>query len=109
MAKLSIYKYVRTERGWRYCKAAFHPNGKIKPNVVLVSGVEEKHTEGRYFLNFNNQWIDVGEEALEAQRKCLLRLNQMEWQDDAKIDPLLNSIRSDTRYAAFLSRMRLPL
>ena len=58
MAKLSIYKYVRTDKGWRYCKAAFHPNGKIKPNVVVVSGVEEKHTEGRYFLNFNNHWID---------------------------------------------------
>ena len=80
MAKLSIYKYVRTDKGWRYCKAAFHPNGKIKPNVVVVSGVEEKHTEGRYFLNFNNQWIDVGEDALEAQRKRLLRLNQMEYQ-----------------------------
>ena len=80
MAKLSIYKYVRTDKGWRYCKAAFHPNGKIKPNVVVVTGVEEKHTEGRYFLNFNNQWIDVGEGALEAQRKHLLRLNQMEYE-----------------------------
>lgn len=80
MAKLSIYKYVRTEKGWRYCKAAFHPNGKIKPNVVVVGGVEEKHTEGSYFLNFNNQWIDVGADALEAQRKRLLRLNQMEYQ-----------------------------
>ena len=73
MAKISIYKYVRTDKGWRYCKAAFHPNGKIKPNVVLVSGVEEKHIEGRYFLNFNSQWIDVGDNALEAQRKRLLR------------------------------------
>ncbi|MHB8485213.1 MAG: tyrosine-type recombinase/integrase [Candidatus Acidiferrales bacterium] len=80
MAKLSIYKYVRTDKGWRYCKAAFHPNGKIKPNVVVVGGVEEKHTEGRYFLNFNNHWIDVGEDALEAQRKRLLRLNQMEYE-----------------------------
>jgi hypothetical protein len=80
VAKLSIYKYVRTDKGWRYCKAAFHPNGKIKPNVVVVSGVEEKHTEGRYFLNFNNQWIDAGEDALEAQRKRLLRLNQIEYE-----------------------------
>ena len=80
MAKLSIYKYVRTDKGWRYCKAAFHPNGKIKPNVVVVSGVEEKHTEGRYFLNFNNHWIDAGEDALGAQRKRLLRLNQMEYE-----------------------------
>jgi hypothetical protein len=80
MAKLSIYKYVRTGAGWRYCKAAFHPNGKIKPNVVVVRGVEEKHTEGRYFLNFNNHWIDVGEDALGALRKRLLRLNRMEFE-----------------------------
>lgn len=80
MAKLSIYKYVRTGKGWRYCKAAFHPNGKIKPNVVIVGGIEEKHSDGRYFLNFNNQWIDVGEDALEAQRKRLLRLNQTEYE-----------------------------
>lgn len=47
---------------------------------MLASGVEEKHTEGRYFLNINNQWIDVGDDALEAQRKRLLRLNQMEYE-----------------------------
>ena len=80
MAKLSIYKYVRTVKGWRYCKAAFHPNGKIKPNAVVVSGVEERHTEERYFLNFNNQWIDVGLDALEAQRKRQLRHKQMEYE-----------------------------
>ena len=79
VAKLTIYKHVRTGSGWRYCKAAFHPSGKIKPNVVVVSGVEEKHTEGRYFL-INNRWIDVGLDALEAQRKRLLRLNQMEYE-----------------------------
>ena len=80
MAKLSIYKYVRTVKGWRYCKAAFHPNGKIKPNIVVVSGVEEKHTEGRYFLNSCNRWIDVGTDALDAQRKRLLQLNQIEYE-----------------------------
>jgi integrase len=80
VAKLTIYKYVRTDKGWRYCKAAFHPNGKIKPNIVVVSGVEQKHAEGKYFLNFNNEWIDVGLDALEAQRKRLLRLNQMEYE-----------------------------
>ena len=26
VAKLTIYKYVRTGKGWRYCKAAFDPN-----------------------------------------------------------------------------------
>jgi integrase len=80
VAKLSIYKYVRLSAGWRYCKAAFHPNGKIKPNFVIVKGQEEKHAEGRYFLNFNNRWLPVGDDALEAQRKRAVQLAQMEYE-----------------------------
>lgn len=84
--KFSIYKYVKLleGKGWRYARAAYHPNGKIKPNVVLVKGmngknVEEKHPEGSYFLNFNNTWIPVGEDALEAQHQRKLRLHQIEY------------------------------
>src|SRR5271168_2469356 len=77
--KFSIYKYCKTDVGWRYCKAAFYPNGKIKPNIVLVRGTEEKHAEGSYFLNFNGRWIAVGYHASEAQRKRMLRLNQLEY------------------------------
>ena len=70
--KFSIYKYVKLEgKGWRYARAAYHPNGEIKPNVVVVRGVEQKHTEGRYFLNFNNHWIDVGEDTSEEVRSIV--------------------------------------
>jgi hypothetical protein len=71
--KFSIYKYVKLDgKGWRYARAAYHPNGKIKPHVVLVKGVngramEEKHTEGSYFLNFNNTWICLSTEMRRAQ------------------------------------------
>jgi hypothetical protein len=37
---------VRTKRGWHDCKTAFHSNAKVKPNIVVVNGVEEKHIEG---------------------------------------------------------------
>jgi hypothetical protein len=89
VAKLTIYKYVRTGKGWRYCKAAFHPNGKIKPNAVVVSGVEEKHTEGRYFLNFNNEWIDVA--ILRDMRLCMTQ-NAL---DDLLIRAQFIQVRSD--------------
>ncbi|HEY1472395.1 MAG TPA: tyrosine-type recombinase/integrase [Candidatus Acidoferrum sp.] len=79
MAKYTLYKYVRTDNGWRYYKAAYHSNGKIKPNIVIVGGGEEKHPEGQYFLNFNNRWIAVGEDALQAQRKRQMRLAQIEY------------------------------
>ena len=35
----------------------FHPNGKIKPNIVLVRGKEEKHAEGSYFLNYSGERV----------------------------------------------------
>ena len=46
--KLSLYESLKTERGWRYCKAAFHSNAKVKANIVLIDGVEEKRAEGSY-------------------------------------------------------------
>ncbi len=78
--KFSIYKYCKTGADWRYRKAAFYPNGKIKPNVVLVKGKEERHTEGSYFLNHRNQWIAAGDDALDAQRGRSLRLNRLEYE-----------------------------
>ena len=84
--KFSIYKYVKLQgKGWRYACAAFHSNGKIKPNIVIVKGAnckatEEKHAEGAYFLKFNNTWIPVGADALEAQHQRKLKLNQAEYE-----------------------------
>jgi hypothetical protein len=84
--KFSIYKYVKIEgKGWRYARAAYHANGKIKPNIVLAKGangnaVEEKHPEGSYFLNFNNNWIPAGNDASKAQHKRKLKLNQVEYE-----------------------------
>ena len=42
--------------------------------------MEEKHPEGSYFLNFNNTWIPVGGDALEAQHQRKLKLNQVEYE-----------------------------
>jgi hypothetical protein len=69
--KFALYKYVKLQGGWRYCKAAFHDNVKIKPNV-LIDGKdkhEEKHSEGSYCLAHAGQWIPAGGNALEAQRR----------------------------------------
>ena len=52
-SKFTLYKYVKMGDGsWRYKKAAFYSNGKIKPNVVVVGKnaqgkpIEETHAEG---------------------------------------------------------------
>jgi len=76
-SKYTLYKYVKVNGAWRYRKAAFHDNGKIKPDVVFVNvkqALIEKHPEGPYFMNHNGQWIDASTDALEAQRKRKQRL-----------------------------------
>jgi hypothetical protein len=34
--KYTLYKFVKVGT-WRYCKAAYHENGKIKPDIVFVN------------------------------------------------------------------------
>jgi hypothetical protein len=37
ISKYTLYKYVKVDGAWRYCKAAYHDNGKIKPDIVFVN------------------------------------------------------------------------
>ncbi len=37
ISKYTLYKYVKVDGTWRYCKAAHHDNGKIKPDIVFVN------------------------------------------------------------------------
>ena len=56
ISKYTLYKYVKVHGTWRYCKVAYHDNGKIKPDIVFVNareGTLEKHPEGRYYLSHN--------------------------------------------------------
>ena len=41
ISKYTLYKYVKVDGTWRYCKAALHENGKIKPDVVFVDVKED--------------------------------------------------------------------
>jgi integrase len=82
ISKYTLYKYVKVDGTWRYCKAAHHDNRKIKPDIVFVNvkqALLEKHAEGRYYMSHNGQWIDAGTDALEAQRKRKLRLTLDEY------------------------------
>jgi len=35
--KYTLYKYVKVDGIWRYCKALYHGNCKIKPDIVFVN------------------------------------------------------------------------
>jgi integrase len=74
LATYSIYKYVRTTKGWRYCKPVYGKNNKLKPGAVLVGGREEAHPEGAYYLNVDGRWEKCGKSATEAQEERTRRL-----------------------------------
>ena len=79
-SKFTLYKYFKLVGGsWRYCKAAFYANGKIKPNRCIVDGKEEEHPEGAYYLYHKKNWIPAGTDALEAQRRRNARLDEEEF------------------------------
>ncbi|MFI5096988.1 MAG: tyrosine-type recombinase/integrase [Candidatus Acidiferrales bacterium] len=86
-SKFTLYKYVKLgDCSWRYKKAAFYSNGKIKPNVVVTGKnaqgkpIEEMHAEGSYKMNHNGTWLDASADALEAQRQRNARLDHEEFQ-----------------------------
>jgi integrase len=77
--KFTLYKYIKLADGsWRYCRAAFYSNGKIKPNRCMVGGKEEEHAEGSYYLYHKKSWIPVGADALDAQRRRNAQLDHDE-------------------------------
>ncbi len=94
ISRYTPYKYVRIDGTWRYCKAAYHDNNKIKPDIVFVNVKEElleKHAEGRYYMSHNGQWIDAGTDALEAQRKRKQRLTLDEYNRLSGATPAKNT------------------
>lgn len=50
--EVNLTKRVQTQRGMRYCPVVLSPNGRVKPDLVLVSGKPEKHSEGAYYLEW---------------------------------------------------------
>jgi hypothetical protein len=78
--KFTVYKHVKIDGKWRYCRAAAHSNGKLKQDKAIVRGREETHPEGAYCIRAKGAWIDAGKEALEAQRMRSRLLDQ----DDSK-------------------------
>jgi len=73
--QVNVTKRVQTANGSRYCPAVLAANGRIKPNVVLVNGVEERHSEGAYYLEWREgdkrKRLSVGNDAATATSKRL--------------------------------------
>jgi hypothetical protein len=77
--KFTLYKYIKLADGsWRYCKAAFYSNRKIKSDRCIIGRKEDEHSEGSYYLYHKKSWIPVGGDALDAQRQRNAQLDNYE-------------------------------
>jgi integrase len=69
----NITKRVQLARGWRYCPVVLSANGRVKPDVVLVSGKPERHPEGAYYLEWHEGAkrvrLSVGKDASDASAR----------------------------------------
>lgn len=52
--KVNLTKLVHTPEGRRFCPVVFS-RGKLRPDMVLVKGVEERHPEGVYYLDWKEK------------------------------------------------------
>jgi integrase/recombinase XerD len=54
----------------RFCPVVLSPNGRVKPDLVLVNGTEERHPEGAYYIEWRNGAkrvrLSVGKDAADA-------------------------------------------
>ena len=68
--EVNLTKRVQTPKGMRYCPVALSPNGRVKPDLVLVNGKQERHPEGAYYLEWRENGrrvrLSVGKDAQDA-------------------------------------------
>src|SRR5246500_87336 len=68
--EVNLTKRVQTSKGMRYCPVVLSPNGRVKPDLVLVNSKPERHPEGAYYLEWREKGrricLSVGQEAQDA-------------------------------------------
>jgi len=68
--EVNLTKRVQTPRGMRYCPVVLSPNGRVKPDQVLVNVKPEKHAEWAYYLEWREKGtrirLSVGKDAQDA-------------------------------------------
>jgi integrase/recombinase XerD len=59
--------------GWAFCPVVYTARNQIRPNVVLVEGVEQRHEEGIYYLDWRENGkryrAPVGKDAADAENQ----------------------------------------
>jgi hypothetical protein len=56
---VQLYKYIKLpNHGWRYCKAVFYPNNRVKPHAVMTPDGEQTIKEGYSVIKNGYQYVN---------------------------------------------------
>ena len=73
--EVNLTKRVQTPHGWRYCRVVLSPNGRVRPDLVIVNGKQEAHKEGAYYLEWREGAkrvrLSVGKDPADASARRL--------------------------------------
>jgi integrase/recombinase XerD len=73
--EVNLTKRIQTSKGPRYCPVVLSPNGRVKPDLVIVNGQRERHPEGAYYLEWRESGrrvrLSVGKDAQDAAARRL--------------------------------------
>jgi len=71
--EVNLTKRVQTAKGMRYCPVVLAANGRVKPDLVIVDGQQERHLEGAYYLEWRERGkrvrLSVGKDAADASSR----------------------------------------
>src|SRR5438876_7568742 len=72
---VNLTKRVQTHRGLRYCPVVLAANGRVRADLVIINGQEERHPEGAYYLEWREGTkrvrLSVGKDAADASTRRL--------------------------------------
>ena len=73
--QVNLTKRIQTAQGSRYCPIVLSANGRVKPDFVHVSGKQEHHREGAYYIEWREggrrKRLSVGKDAADANARRL--------------------------------------
>ena len=68
--EVNLTKRVQTSKGLRYCPVVLSANGRVKPDLVILNGQQERHPEGAYYLEWRENGrrvrLSVGKDPADA-------------------------------------------
>lgn len=75
---VQLYKYIKLPNlGWRYCKAVFYPNNRVKPHAVMTQDGEQTIKDGYYCLSYHRRWERVGSDPVGALRLLMKKRGEL--------------------------------